>query len=463
MDMLLSNTLTKKKEKFKPIVKGQVKMYSCGPTVYNYAHIGNLRAFIFADVLKRALILNGYKVTHVMNITDVGHLSDDADDGEDKMLKGARREGKTVWDVAKFYEKEFLKDMDALNILSPDKFTRATEHIKEMIDLNNRLVKNGFTYEAGGNLYYDTSTFKKYWELLGKPQDADEQQTRVKKDPNKRHPFDFVLWFTEHKHGKHAMEWESPWGKGFPGWHIECSAMSSKYLGENFDIHTGGIDHIPIHHTNEIAQSEGAFGKKWVNYWLHNEFLVIKDSEKMAKSSDNFIRLQTLIDKGFSPIDFRYFLLGTHYKKKVMFSFDALEAAKNAMLKLKNRVIDLKKEDDKFNKKDFDKYQKLLRENINDDLNTSRILANLWEFMQDEVVSANTKLKLIEEYDKILGLKLSETKTEKLPDEILSLQKKRDEARLKKDFKKSDEIRDVLLKKGYQVFDDKEKSEIRKA
>lgn len=461
----LTNSLGKQKQEFKPLKTGKVGIYSCGPTVYNYAHIGNLRAYVFADTLKRMFLANGYKVNHVINITDVGHLSDDADSGEDKMLKGAKREGKTVWEIARFYEEEFKKDMNALNIIPPNHYPRATEHIQEMIEINKKLEVKGFTYISEGNLYFDTSKFKDYWKLIGREQETDEQQSRVQRDEHKKHPFDFVLWFTRHKYENHAMEWESPWGKGFPGWHIECSAMSSKYLGEQFDIHTGGIDHIPVHHTNEIAQSEAAFGKKWVNYWVHNEFLVVKDSEKMAKSSGNFLRLQTLLDKGYTALEYRYLLLGTHYRKKLMFSFEALDSAKNALIKLKNRVINIKKEQkEKKQEIQKDKHElffKKLIEDINDDLNTPKVLASLWEFIQDESINPETKLKLIEEYDDVLGLKLIESGEEEIPEEIISLKNQRDEARKNKNWKLSDELRDKIISKGYQVFDTKEGTEVR--
>lgn len=462
MSIKITNTLTREKEEFKPIKEGHAGIYSCGPTVYNYAHLGNLRAYIFADTLKRMFLLNKYKVNHVINITDVGHLSDDADTGEDKMMKGAKREGKTVWDIARFYEEAFKEDMKLLNILSPTTYSRATEHIEEMISLNKKIESNGFTYIAEGNLYFDTSKYKDYWQLWGTQPSEEDMQGRVEKDPHKKNQADFVLWFTRHKYEDHAMEWDSPWGRGFPGWHIECSAMSSKYLGEEFDIHTGGVDHIQIHHTNEIAQAECGFGHKWVHYWMHNEFLVIKDSEKMAKSKGNFLRLQSIIDKDYSPLDYRYFILGTHYRKKVMFSFEALDSARNAMSKLKNKILVLRKDSiGDIDNKIVDETKSKIVEDVSDDLNTPKVLATLWDLIGSET-SAKTKLETLQYFDDALGLKLNDIKEESIPQEILELKEQRDKARDNKDWKKSDEFRDLLKEKGYQALDSKEGTELRK-
>ncbi len=280
MEILLTNTMSRRKEVFKPLREGEVGIYTCGLTVYNFAHIGNLRAYVFADTLKRMFLFNGYKVNHVMNITDVGHLTGDEDEGEDKMEAGARREGKTVWEIVDFYTKAFFNDLKRLRIIFPTVTCRATRHVDDMIDMIRKIESNGYTYVAGGNVYFDTSKLPDYGKLARLKLDEDKMRSRVESDPYKRNPFDFVLWFTRYKYDSHAMQWDSPWGRGFPGWHIECSAMSSKYLGERFDIHTGGIDHIPIHHTNEIAQSEAAFGHEWVNYWLHSEFLVIGEGRR---------------------------------------------------------------------------------------------------------------------------------------------------------------------------------------
>ncbi len=462
MEIKLTNTYTREKEVFKSIESGHVKIYTCGLTVYNYAHIGNLRAYVFSDVLKRMFLFNGYKVKHVMNITDVGHLSDDADSGEDKLEKGARREGKSVWEIARFFEEEFLKDLKNLNILIPVVLPRATEHIDDMIEIIEQIQSNGYTYRGGGNLYFDTSKAENYGKLGRLKLDEDKTISRVEKDPYKKHSFDFVLWFTRYKYKKHSMIWDSPWGEGFPGWHIECSAMSSKYLGKYFDIHTGGIDHIPVHHTNEIAQSEAAFGSKWVNYWLHSDFLVIEDNEKMSKSKENFLRLTTLVENGFSPEDYRYYLLGAHYRKNLLFNFDSLESAKNAMKKLKNRIIDFLRINDQFQKDKYDLYANKFNYEINDDLNTPRALAVLWEVVGSEDISNKTKISLLKRYDEILGLKLLSVKEDKISDEILELKNERDIARKIKNWAKADEIRGILLKKGYEILDKSDGSELRK-
>ena len=343
MTLTLFNTLTRKKEPFVPIKKNEVGLYTCGPTVYAFAHIGNLRTYIFEDLLKRTLLFNHFNVKHIMNITDVGHLTSDSDTGEDKMLKGAKREKKTVWEIADFYTKAFQSDIKKLNILNPNIWCKATDHIKEQIALIQRLEQKGFTYVAGGNVYFDTSKLEDYGKLARLNLDA-EQQSRVDKDENKKNLHDFVLWFTKSKFEEQEMKWPSLWGEaGYPGWHIECSAMSMKYLGEQFDIHCGGIDHINIHHTNEIAQSEAATGKKpWVKYWLHGEFLVIGKDTKMAKSGDNFITLSTLEQRGYHPLDYRYFCLGTHYRMPLTFSFEALDGAKTARKRLVEKVLELK-------------------------------------------------------------------------------------------------------------------------
>ncbi len=448
--MQLYNTLSRKKETFSPI-KSKVGFYSCGPTVYHYAHIGNLRSYIFADILKRVLEFNQYKVKHVMNITDVGHLTSNEDDGEDKMLKGAKREKKTVWEIAEFYTEAFKEDMNKLNLIEPNIWCKATDHIKEQIDMIKKLKKNGFTYEAGGNVYFDTSKFKDYGKLAKLNLKA-ETKSRVKKDKNKKNPHDFVLWFTKSKFKKQEMKWDSPWGEGYPGWHLECSAMSSKYLGKQFDIHTGGIDHIPIHHTNEIAQSEASFGKKpWVKYWLHGEFLVLKE-EKMAKSEGNFLTLQALIDKKYDPLDYRYFCLGTSYRKPLTFSFEALDSAKSAFNKLKNKILEMLEYPD-VGKKDTEKYIEDFQVNINDDLNTPKALAAVWGMLKDEKVNNKEKYKTLIEFDRVLGLGLKEIKLNELPEEIQNLITEREHARLKKDFKKADNLRDKLKNKGYLIED----------
>lgn len=455
MDIKFTNTMGRKKEVFKPIHEGKVGIYTCGLTVYNYAHIGNLRAYVFADTLKRTLLFNGYKVKHVMNITDVGHLSDDADDGEDKMEKGAVREGKSVWEIAEYFTGAFLNDLEQMNVILPDVIPKATEHIDDMIEFVKVLEKNGYTYESGGNIYFDTSLSENYGKLAKLRLNEDKLKTRVGKDEKKKNYFDFALWLTDYKWANHAMQWDSPWGRGFPGWHIECSAMSSKYLGENFDIHTGGLDHITVHHVNEIAQSEAAYGSKWVNYWLHSDWLITEKNEKMAKSKENFIRLQTLIDKGFSPEDYRYYLLMAHYRSPLAFSFESLESARSTMRKLNKKIIELKKIDDTLNDDIYQTYLEKFSIEINDDLNTPRALAVLWEVVNSNSIPAKTKFALITGFDKVLGLNLERVKEEtfEIPEEILEIKAQREAARKQKEWEKSDELRDILIKKGYEVLD----------
>ncbi|RAM59258.1 cysteine--tRNA ligase [Mesotoga sp. SC_3PWM13N19] len=461
MEILLTNTMSRKKEVFKPLREGEVGIYTCGLTVYNFAHIGNLRAYVFADTLKRMFLFNGYKVNHVMNITDVGHLTGDEDEGEDKMEAGARREGKTVWEIVDFYTKAFFNDLKRLRIIFPTVTCRATRHVDDMIDMIRKIESNGYTYVAGGNVYFDTSKLSDYGKLARLKLDEDNTRSRVESDPYKRNPFDFVLWFTRYKYDSHAMQWDSPWGRGFPGWHIECSAMSSKYLGERFDIHTGGIDHIPIHHTNEIAQSEAAFGHEWVNYWLHSEFLVIGDGEKMSKSLGNFITLQTLIDKGYDPAEYRYYLLGAHYKKQLAFTLEALDGAKSAMKRLTTKIGELKGSEapvSKLNSVLLNEFH----EAINDDLNTPRALAVLWKVVDSEDLRPGEKLSLINEFDRVLGLGLSEIETEVIPEEVEELANQRDQARRGKDWKKADELRKLISEKGYEVLDERDGYKIRK-
>jgi len=459
----LFNTLTRKKEEFKPIKKGEVGMYCCGPTVYNYAHIGNLRTYIFEDILKRVLIYNGFKVKHVMNITDVGHLTGDADSGIDKMLIAAQREGKTVWDIAKFYTEAFFKDIDRLNIIRPDITPKATEHIKEMIELIERLEKKGFTYTAGGNVYYDISKFKDYGKLARINPEELKAGARVGVDVNKKNPHDFVLWFTKSKFQEQEMKWDSPWGRGYPGWHIECSAMAMKYLGEHFDIHCGGIDHIPVHHTNEIAQSEGATGKKWVNYWLHGEFLVL-ETGRMGKSLGNFVTLQSLIDMGFNPLDYRYFCLNAHYRKQLTFAIDALEGAKNSLRRLREKYVEFKKEAGKIDESNVKKYKEKFLEAINDDLNMPMALAIMWEVVDDTNLNATEKIMLLDDFDRVFGLRLEESKEEtvELKGEAKKLFDEREKARKNKDWKKADELRNKLSALGYILVDTPEGTKVKK-
>lgn len=447
--LYLYNTLTRKKEVFKPIKGKKVGFYACGPTVYNFAHIGNLRTYIFEDVLKRVLIYNKYKVNHIENITDVGHLASDADEGEDKMMQALKREGlkadeKSLLKLADKYTKAFKHDISALNISEPDKWTKATDHVKDMIKLNQKIEKNGYTYETEDGLYFDTTKLKDYGKLAGLDKVDLRAGARVDMG-TKKSPTDFALWIKAVGENKnHVMVWNSPWGKGFPGWHIECSAMSMKYLGEHFDIHAGGIDHIPVHHTNEIAQNEGATGKQSVNFWLHGEFLVL-DKAKMAKSAGNFITLQTILDKSFDPLAYRYLNLQTHYRQKLNFSWLALEAAQNALVELRNQIRLLSGKG-----KVIKNYQEKFVKVINDDLNMPKVLALIWDLLKSKE-QAGDKLKTILEFDQVLGLGLDEI--EDIPKEVQELAQERQEARENKDFAKADELRKMIEEKCCVVED----------
>lgn len=469
VQIIFFNTLTRKKENFLPLGKKEIGLYTCGPTVYNYAHIGNLRSYLFEDFLKRTLLFNDFKVKHVMNITDVGHLTSDADTGEDKMLKGAKREKKTVREIAEFYTSAFQKDISQLNIIPPRIWCQATDHIPEQIALIQKLEKKGFTYLSGGNVYFDTSKVKDYGKLAQLDLTA-EAKARVEKDFHKKNIHDFVLWFTKSKFQDQEMKWDSPFGTGYPGWHLECSAMAMKYLGEQFEIHCGGIDHIPVHHTNEIAQSESATGKKpWVKYWLHNEFLVLPSGgnpagEKMAKSGENFITLKVLEQQGFEPLDYRYFCLGTHYRKPLMFSYEALQGAAISRKKLFEKALGLKKDKHKGNDNLDNSYLKNFREDINDDLNTPKALATMWDMLKDNSLSDHNKYLLLLEFDKVLGFNLGKVKLkkEKIPEEVLKLVEERQRYRKNKDWKKSDELRDWIRDLGYVVNDTMKGYEIKK-
>ena len=464
MAFVFFNTLGREKQVFEPIQDKKVGFYGCGPTVYNYAHIGNLRAYVHHDILVRSLRRAGFDVNHVMNITDVGHLSDDADDGDDKMVKTAEERGKSVLEIADFYTKAFFNDTDRMNITRPSTVCKATEHIAEMIDLIKKIEKNGFTYFAGGNLYFDISKFPSYGDLALLR--LDDQKTgvqtefaRIEQDQNKRNAGDFVLWFTKSKFENQALVWDSPWGRGYPGWHIECSAMSMKYLGDQFDIHSGGIDHIPIHHTNEIAQSEAATGKKpWVKYWLHNEFLVM-DKGKMSKSSGGFLTLQSLVDEGFDPLDYRYFLLGGHYRSQLQFSFESLKGAKNSRKSLIDKVKNLSVKIDgqeTRNSSDCKNYMEDFNRAVEDDLNTPRALAVLWGLLKEGPATTET-LAAVFDMDKVLGLGLENADgggiDEKFAQEIEELIEKRLQAKKARDFTTADNIRQNLKSRGIILED----------
>lgn len=458
--LFLFNTLSRAKEEFIPLETGKAGMYCCGPTVYNFAHIGNLRAYFFEDILKRVLLYNGYDVKHVMNITDVGHLVSDDDEGEDKMEKGASREGKTVWEIAEFYTEAFKNDIAMLNILPPTVYCKATDFIKEQIDMVNCLDEKGYTYKTNDGVYFDTQKFPEYGKLALLDIEGLEEGKRIAFSDEKKHKTDFALWKFSPKDQKRQMEWESPWGTGFPGWHIECSAMSIRFLGRHFDIHCGGVDHIPIHHTNEIAQAEACTGEKFVNYWLHGEFL-IEEKGKMSKSAGEFLRLKTLVDKGYSPLDYRYFLLMTHYRKKIKFSFDNLDAARNGYQNLKNRIKEIKSAAPQKSNSLTDealKYKTKFHESINDDLNIGEGLAILWDALKDNALNDSDKVLLANEFDEILGLDLNKIEAEKpddVPEEIIGLANKRKEAKAAKDFKLADELRQQIKEKGYELLDKK--------
>lgn len=458
MKVSLYNTMTRSIEEFKPLEEGVVKLYTCGPTVYNYAHIGNLRTYVFEDLLRRTLEYAGYRVEHVMNVTDVGHLTDDADEGEDKMVKSSRETGMSVWDIAEFYTKAFFEDIRQLHIVFPTITCKATEHIDDMINLIKRLEQNGHTYESGGNIYFSIDTFPDYGKLARLDAEGLQAGSRIEVDEKKRNPRDFVLWFTQSKFEHQAMLWDSPWGKGYPGWHLECSAMSMRYLGDQFDIHCGGVDHVTVHHTNEIAQSEGATGKSpWVRYWLHGEFLVMGNT-KMAKSKGNFITLRTLIEEGYDPLDYRYFCLGGHYRSQLQFKPEALDAARAARLNLMERIGELR---EKAEAVEMEKIGPKARSYVDNfashvalDLHIPKALSVLWGLLKDDAVTAGEKLAVLFDMDGVLGIGLKEqTPSREIDQETLDLIREREEARIKRDFSRADKIRDLLLERGIVLKD----------
>ena len=458
LSMKLYNTMDRKVEEFVPIEEGKVGMYCCGPTVYNYAHIGNLRTYIFEDILHRTLEEAGYRVKHVMNITDVGHLTGDGDDGEDKLGKRSRETGKSVWDIAAFYTDAFFADEKALNIKRPNVVCKATDHIQDMIALIKRLEEKGHTYTAGGNVYFSIDTIDDYGKLAGQKQEDKLSGARIAVDGNKRNPQDFVLWFTNSKFGEQAMMWDSPWGRGYPGWHIECSAMSMKYLGETFDIHCGGIDAIPVHHTNEIAQSEAATGHKWVNYWCHGEFL-LNDKGKMSKSSGEFLTLPVLVGHGYNALDYRYFCLGGHYRTQLKFSYEALDHAKSARERLNSMVAELKakaKPESIISEK-AESYKDSFFAALFNDLRCPEALAVMWKMLKDNSITEGEKLSLLYSMDKVLGLDLDKVEAKKEEkvggEEEWKLVEERKQAKAEKNYQRADEIRKELEERGYIVKD----------
>jgi len=461
----LFNTLGRSMQEFSPLIPGKVGFYGCGPTVYNYAHIGNLRTYVFEDILVRSLRRFGLEVTHVMNITDVGHLSGDDDSGEDKMLRSARERGQSVLQIASYYTDAFFTDTDRLGIARPSVTCKATEHVEDMIRLIQRIQEGGYTYSAGGNLYFDVSKFPSYGELANLRLEELKAGARIEVDENKKNPQDFVLWFTKSKFENQALLWDSPWGKGYPGWHVECSAMSMKYLGESFDIHAGGVDHIPVHHTNEIAQSEAATGKPWVRYWLHAEFLVM-DKGKMSKSKGSFITLQNLIDEGFDALDYRYFCLGGHYRSQLSFSADAMTQARASRKALLERFLDLKDQTGTAilpdrcgmqagTKQRLDRFDSLLA----DDLAVPRALAELWGLLKDPSLPPADVVAAALDMDTVLGIGLSAARREakSLSDEerkkIQALVDRRTEAKRTKNWAEADKLRQELKNLGVTLED----------
>ncbi len=459
----LYNTLSRKKQVFKPIKKNKVGLYTCGPTVYFFAHVGNMRTFLFEDILKRVLEYNKYNVKHVMNITDVGHLTSDADTGEDKMEKGAKKEKKTVWQIADFYTKAFKKDLKRLNIKEPNIWIKASDTIKEQIALIEKLEKKGFTYKILDGVYFNSLKLKSYGRLLGGKEKKLKAGARVKMVAGKKNPTDFALWKFTSTGEKRQMEWDSPWGKGFPGWHTECVVMGIKELGIPMDIHCGGIDHISIHHPNEIAQAEAAYNKKLANYWLHGEFLVLKKA-RMGKSKGNIITLDKLIEKDFNTLAYRYLTLNAHYRSKLTFSLEAVSGAQNSLENLHHKVLEIKttsKKPTKFSRK-AKTYQNKFLKAINNDLDMPKALVVMWTLIKDQAIENNEKYHILIDFDRIFGLGLKKIKEIKIPQKVKELVKQRKIYRKNKDWKKSDEIRKQIKKLGYLVEDTEKRSKIKK-
>ncbi len=459
MAVKLYNTLTKQKSNFVPLNGNEVRIYSCGPTVYSYAHIGNFRTYIFMDNLRRMLEYNGYTLKHVMNITDVGHLESDSDEGEDKMEKAAKKENKSPYEIAEFYTKAFFKDMEKLHIERPEIIAKATEHIPDMLEFAKEIVKNGYGYETSTAIYFDVSKLDKYPVLSNRNIEEQIAGARVDVDPEKRNPYDFAIWIKAPKN--HIMKWDSPWGLSYPGWHLECSAMSRKYLGEEFDIHTGGVDHIPTHHENEIAQSKGAFGKIPAQIWMHVEFLQI-DGGKMSKSLGNVYTISQLEEKGIEALAYKLFCYTAHYRTKLNFTFEGAAASQKALNRLREAFVKHNNGNDNVDDELIQKYKNKFLDAINDDLNMPLAMSTVWELARNDLKSKKIS-DLLLDFDRVLGLDLKnsekyleEQNKVELPDEIADLLEKRKKARKEKNWQLSDEIRDVLKEKGYIVKDTKE-------
>ncbi len=454
MQLYLFNTLTRKKEVFTPVYEGRVGMYTCGPTVYNYAHIGNLRTYIFEDVLRRVLTYNGYAVRHVMNITDVGHLTGDRDMGEDKLEAGARREGKSAWEIAGFYLEAFKADMGKLNLLEPTVWCRATDTLPDQIDLIRTLEQKGYTYQTSDGIYFDTARFPDYAKLSHQNLEALQEGARVEKNPEKRNATDFALWKFSPEGVRRQMEWDSPWGTGFPGWHVECSAMSMKFLGDQLDIHCGGTDHIDVHHTNEIAQSEAATGKPFFNYWMHGAFLIIAGGKKMAKSEGNFLTLDaSFTDRGIDPLVYRFAAFQTHYRKPMEYGPEGVEAARNGLQHLRNQVRELMQQvQGASGSVDADLKARFVAQ-INDDLNMPRAMAVVQELLKSDLPAAD-RLATVLDFNRVLGLDLDRVnEPQRLPDEIMALMERRQAARREKNWAESDRLRDEIQARGFLVQD----------
>lgn len=455
------NTLTKEKSEFKPIEKDVVRLYSCGPTVYKDATIGNMKSFIFMDTLRRVLKYNGYKLKHAMNITDVGHLVSDGDEGEDKMVKAAMQEKKTPLEIAEFYTEKFLKDFELLNIDKPEIICKATEHIEDMMKFVQKLIDNGYAYETSTAIYFDVSKLDNYGILSGIDLRKQKAGARVEIDEEKRNPYDFALWIKAPEN--HIMKWESPWGLSYPGWHIECSAMSNKYLGEQFDIHTGGVDLIPTHHENEIAQSKGATGKIPAKFWMHCEFLLI-DGGKMSKSLGNTYTVEDLYNKGYDPLAYKMLCFTSHYRNKLNFTWEGLTSAQNSLIKIKEGYMKHKEGNDSIQEQEIELYKTKFLEAINDDLNIPVAMSVVWDVVKNSKKSKKLA-ELLLDFDKILGIKIDEPlnqKQEEISEEVLKLFEQRKNARQEKNWALSDELRDKIKQKGYIVKDSKEGSILEK-
>ncbi len=465
MGLKLYNTLTRDKSEFKPLKGNEVRIYSCGPTVYSYAHIGNFRAYVFMDTLRRVLKYNGYELKHVMNITDVGHLESDADEGEDKMEKAARKENKDPYEIANYYTEIFFRDMGRLNIEKPEIIAKATDHISDMLKFVEELIANGYAYETSKGIYFDISKLDKYPVLSNRKLDDQIAGARVDVDTEKRNPYDFALWIKAPEN--HIMKWESPWGLSYPGWHIECSAMGRKYLGEEFDIHTGGVDHIPTHHENEIAQSKGATGKIPAKTWMHVEFLQV-DGGKMSKSLGNTYTLDVLKEHGIEPLAYKMFCYTAHYRTKLNFTFEGAMSAQKSINRLREGYLNHLESKQEVPQSAIEQYEQRFLEAINDDLNMPLAMGIVWEVVRNEVKSEQYA-KLLEKFDEVLGLDIKNSKKYlleqeqiELPEEIKQLVEKRTLARQNKDWALSDKIRDELKEKGYNVKDSKDGMTIEK-